>query len=192
MRMSRNNVAAALTLSALLLAACGGGSGPAQTQAASDSEQGSPTDGPATLQPAATVDAGGNGGNGGNGGGRPAGWDQYGKVHVDVSGPVTKSADYGFMPAGSLFGGAQGSALNFAIEGTSELVSILVNPDGTVVVSYASADFSMPAAECTTSDWNLGATSGSGSFDCTAGVVILGSGAMAQDGRIKGSFEAHA
>jgi hypothetical protein len=178
---------ATLVVAALIVTACGR-SGPGQATQPGDGP-GAPSDGVSpTAAPLATV----AGGGGVGGGGKPAGWDQYGKVHVDISGPVSKSADYGFLPAGSTFGGNLGSALNFTTEGTSEILSVLVNPDGTVAVSYTGTDLSMPAAECTTSNWNIGATSGSGSFDCTAPVVIMASGATAQNGKIKGTFEARA
>ena len=169
-----------------VVAACGG-STPTQApggQATQPGNGGTATDEPqATDQPDAT--------QGGGDGTKPAGWDRYGKVHVEVSGPVNKSGDYGFVPAGSLFGGPQGSSLNFTIEGSNEIVSILASTDGKVIVSYGGGDFSMPAAECTTSNWNLGTTSASGSFDCTAAFVIMASGATVQGGTIKGTFDAH-
>jgi len=173
-----------LALSAVL-AACGG-SAPSQAQGGQPTQGGTATDQPqVTDQPVGTQAGGGGTGN------LPAGWDQYGKVHVDLSGPVSKSADYGFIPAGSLFGGPQGSSLNFTIDGSNEIVSILASSDGKVIVSYGSTEFSMPAAECTTSNWNIGTTSASGSFDCTAAFVIMASGATVQGGSIKGSFDAH-
>lgn len=178
---------AGLALAALLTSACGGGSGATQAAAATTPAGGNPTAATsnATDEPQATQ-------TGGGGGSKPAGWDQYGSVHIEVSGPVSKSADYGFVPAGSLFGGAQGASLNFTVEGTNEVVAILISADGTVVISYGGQDFSMPAAQCTTSNWNVGATSGSGSFDCTAQLTILASGASVQGGKITGTFQAHA
>lgn len=178
MRVLRSGLAVGVLVA--VVAACSGA--PAATQGPGGGG-GSTTQPQATVQPVATQP-----GSGGN----TAGWDQYGKVHIEVSGPVQKTGDYGFVPAGSLFGGAQGSSLNFTNDNTSELVSILISPDGTVVVSVTTAEFSAPAAQCTTSNWNMGATSGSGSFDCTAALVILASGATAQGGTVKGTFEAHA
>jgi hypothetical protein len=185
--MHRKRLFIATVLIGVVAAACGGGS---------------PTAAPggATQNPAATTDGGGGGGptdapeatqSGGGGGGNVD--TTYGRMHIEISGPVTKSADYGFLPAGSIFGGAQGSALNFStgVEGTSEIASILIGADGKVVVSWITTDFQAPAAECTTSNWNVGGTSGSGSFDCTAALVIMGSGAMVQDAKVKGNFEAH-
>ena len=188
--MKNAGILSLVAVVALVVVACGAGSEPSQTTANGPAE--APTTGiaPSADAPVATDSTGTGGNSGTGGGGKPAGWDQHGKVHVEMSGPVSKSADYGFLPAGSFFGGDQGSALNFTVEGTNEVVSVLMNPDGTVVVSYAGVDFQMPGAECTTSNWNVGSTSGSGSFDCTAAIVILGSGALAQDGKIKGSFEA--
>ena len=182
-----------LGTTALLLSACGSAATPTQPAGAGSTSGAQPTgnggnvatEPVATDQPAAT-----QAGNGG-GDGKSPGWDQYGKVHVDMAGPVTKSADYGFVPAGSLFGGAQGSSLNFS-NGNDEIVSILIGADNKVIVSYGGQDFSMPGAECTTSNWNVGATSASGSFDCKAAITILASGASAQNGTIKGTFDAHA
>ena len=154
---------------------------------------------PATSGPgAATQNPGGVGATpgalatqGGGGGGKPAGWDQYGKVHIEISGPVQKSADYGFVPAGSIFDSAAGSSLSFTNEASNEIVSILVAADNKVLVSYGGLDFSAPAAECTTSNWNMGATSASGSFDCTAAFVLMPSGATVSGAKIKGTFDAH-
>jgi hypothetical protein len=172
----------------LALAACGG-SGPTQAPNTGGGG-GTATDTPAevTDAPPATQ----SGGGGGNGGSKPAGWDQYGKVHIEISGAATHTGDYGFIPAGSLFGGAQGSSLNFTIEGTDTIVSIVIGSDEKVLVSFGSPEMSAPAAECTTSNWNVGATSASGSFDCEAALVILASGAMVSGARVTGSFDARA
>jgi hypothetical protein len=179
----------ALAIITVVLSACGGS--PATQPpagATTGTGGGTPTENPpATDEPAAT-DAGGGGGGGGN----PAGWDRYGKVHVEMGGPVQKTVELGFIPAGSIFGGAQGSSLSFTNEGSNEVLSILIGPDNNVIVSYGGLEFSMPGTECTTSNWNIGATSGSGSFDCKASIVILASGASVTDGTLKGSFDAHA
>lgn len=185
-------ISIAATLAVAMLAACGGAV-PTQAPGATSGGVGSETTASEATTATDIESTETTAGGGGNGtGAKPAGWDQYGKIHIEMSGPVTKSADYGFLPAGSVFGGDQGSALNFAVEGTNEIVSVLINPDGTVVVSYTGPDAQLPGSECTTSGWNVGAASGSGSFDCTAPVVIMGSGAMVQNGKIKGTFEAHA
>lgn len=167
----------------LVVAACG--SSPATTQGPGATQGGAATDGgdTPTNPPVATQSSGG--------GSKPAGWDQYGKVHIEIGGPVQHSGDYGFVPAGSIFGGAQGSSLNFSIEGSDEIVSILIGADSKVLVSYGSEALSVPAAQCTTSNWNIGATSGSGSFDCTAALAIVASGATVSGVTVKGSFDAH-
>lgn len=177
----RNRTGISVLVLALALAACGGG---APTQAPGGGG-GQATPGAGPTDAAQATQAGGGGGN------KPAGWDQYGKVHIEISGPISKSGDYGFIPAGSIFGGTQGSSLSFAIEGTNEIVSILTTAEGKTVVSYGGEDFTAPAAECTTSNWNIGATSASGSFDCKAGFVITAAGATLQNATIKGSFDAH-
>jgi hypothetical protein len=194
--VKRHRLLIPFTALSLALAACGGGPAtqvPAGGQTANPGVGGgTPTDAPeATDEPVATQSSGGGGG-GGDGGPKPAGWDQYGKVHIELSGPVTHAGDYGFIPAGSYFGGAQGSTLNFTIDGSNEIVAILASADGTVIVSYGSVDMSVPASECTTSNWNIGATSASGSFDCKASLIILSSGATLSNGTLKGTFDAHA
>jgi hypothetical protein len=189
--VTRHRLLILLATLSLALAACGGG-GPTQAPGGATTNPGggggTATDvPPATDTPVATQSDGGGGG-----GSKPAGWDQYGKVHIELTGPVEKSGDYGFIPAGSIFGGAQGSSLSFAIEGVNEIVSIIIGADGKVIVSYGTEELSAPAAECTTSNWNVGATSASGSFDCTAGFIILTSGSTVTGGRIVGTFDARA
>src|SRR5690349_4152325 len=159
MPVTRSRFIEGLTIAALVLSACGGNAGATQQPAgatAGTGGGGTATQPADTEQPAST-EAGGGGTGSGN---KPAGWDRFGKVHVEMGGPVQKTVELGFVPAGSLFGGAQGSSLSFTIEGSNEVVSILVGADNKVVVSYGGPEFSMPAAECTTSSWNVGATSG--------------------------------
>jgi hypothetical protein len=170
---------------AIVLAACSSGSptqAPAQTADAGGGGGGATQAPDATQAPAATA------GGGGLGGGSATG---TGTVHLEVSGPVSKTGDYDFAPAGSIFGGSAGSSLNFTNDQTNEVVSILIS-DGKVFVSYGSLDFSVPAAECTTTNWNVTATSGSGEFDCNASLIITAAGAQLTGGRIKGSFTTHA
>ncbi|MEA2674391.1 MAG: hypothetical protein QOI92_1583 [Chloroflexota bacterium] len=165
---------------AIVLAACSSAS---PTQAPVQTADAGGGGGGATQAPAATAGGGGLGGGGATG---------TGTVHLEVSGPVSKTGDYDFAPAGSIFGGSQGSSLNFTNDQTNEVVSILVSADGQVLVSYGSLDFSVPASVCTTTNWNLTATGGSGEFDCNASLVITAAGAQLTGGRIKGSFTAHA
>ena len=184
MQLPRSFLAVALV--GLLAAACGGASatqGPAGATQNPGGGGGEATDGPGGGE--ATQNPGGGGG--GAGGGDAT----YGKVHIEISGPVTKNADFGFIPAGSMFGGDQGSVLNFAGGDNSEVVSILVSPDQPVVVSYAGTDFQAAGATCTTTNWNVGASSASGSFECDAPIVIMASGGTATGAKIKGSFDAH-
>lgn len=174
MQLSRSIVAIALM--GLVAAACGGGSA---TQAPGGATQGP---GSATTVPGPTQGGGGGGGTVN---------DKNGKVHIEIRGPVEKTGDYGFLPAGSIFGGTAGSTLNFTNEGSNEIVSISIGPDGAVVVSYAGTDMSVPASQCTTSNWNIGSTSASGSFECNAGFAIISGGAMVQGVTVKGNFDAH-
>ena len=171
---------------AIVFSACSSGSptqAPAQTADAGGGGGGATQAHDATQPPAATA------GGGGLGGGAATG---TGTIHLEISGPVSKTGDYDFAPAGSIFGGSAGSSLNFTNDQTSEIVSILVSGEGKVLVSYGSMDFSVPGAECTTTNWNLTATSGSGEFDCNASLVITAAGAQLTGARIKGSFTTHA
>lgn len=171
---------------ALVAGACGGNS---------------PTKAPAgaTQNPAAGTDDGGGGGateapgatqSGGGGGGGGTG--QYGSVQFQITGPVAASGTYDFIPASSIFGGSAGAALNFANSSDANAVlSIIVNETGKVFVSYASTTGQVPGAECTTSDWDMQASSAKGKFDCTAAMSIPASGAAVAGGHITGQFTAH-
>ena len=169
----------------LLVAACGGNAA-TTAPGATQSGGGGGGGGGATQQPAATQ-SGGGGGGGGN-----ADF-TYGKVTFTVTGPVTDSGAFGFVPAASLFGGDQGSSLSFTdnLASGTNLISIIQGQDGAVVVSYTSAKGQVPAATCTTSDWNMGSGQGSGKFDCKAAFSITASGATVNGGEIKGEFSAH-
>jgi hypothetical protein len=184
--MNTSRAIAALGILALLVSACGG-SGPAATQAT-----GGGGGGTATNQPQATVEAQGTDAGGG-GGGNDIGFGN-GKATFAVTGAITASGEYGFVTYGSIFGGSQGSSLTFArtTGANASLLNIIVGSDGSVLVSYTGPEGQVPAASCTTSEWNMGATSGSGKFDCAAQFTITSSGATVQGGNIKGSFEAHA
>lgn len=176
---------AAVVLVGLVAVACGGTPATAGPGGATQNPGGGATPGVQATPGAQATQSGGGGGT------KPAGWDRNGKVHIEISGPVQKSAEYGFVPAASIFGNAQGSSFNFTIDGVNEVVSILIGPDQKVLVSYGGEDFTAPAAECKTSNWNIGATTASGSFDCTAGFVIVASGATLTGANIKGTFDAH-
>lgn len=180
-----------VVLVALVAGACGG-SGATQTPAGATQAAGATQDGGgggggggSTEQPAATQSGGGGGGGGGTG--------QYGSVTFTVSGAFDKTATFDFIPAGSMFGGSNGSALNFT-DGTSDgqgsVLSILIDESGKAVVSYVGTEGQVPAAECTTSDWNVGAQNASGKFDCKAALSITASGATVQGGKITGQFTA--
>ena len=172
----------AVTLLGVLVAACG--STPA-TQGPDGPGATSNNGGQATQDPGPVQTQSGNGGNGGNGGG------QFGSVKFTISGPFDKSDEYPFVPAGSMFGGAAGSVLNFSNTGdSSSIVSILVSEDGSVVVSYVGTEGQVPGATCTTRDWNMEARGGSGKFECTASLSFTGSGAAVEGGKIVGEFTA--
>ena len=126
------------------------------------------------------------------GGGGPGGGGQYGSVKFQLTGAIEKSGELPFVPPGSMFGGAAGTILNFTDSAdNTQILSILVDQSGKVVVSYSGTDGQVPAAECTTTDWKIEAQSGSGKFDCTAAMSFTGSGAMVEGGKITGEFTAH-
>ena len=170
----------AVTLVGVFAAACGGSpatqgpDGPGSTPGS----QATQNSGPGETQ------IGGGGGGGGSG--------QYGSVKFQLSGAIEKSGELPFVPPGSMFGGAAGTVLNFADSAdNTQIISILVDESGKVVVSYSGTDGQVPAAECTTTDWKIEVQSGSGKFDCTAAMSITGSGAMVEGGKITGEFTAH-
>lgn len=174
----------AVVVLGVVVAACGGGT-PTQAPAATQAGGGGGGGGGATQQPAATED-GGNGGNTID--------FTYGKVTFTTTGPIATQGEYGFIPMGSMFGGAQGTVLNFGNSSGSDgsILSIIVAADGTVTVSFSgSALGQIPGTTCTTSDWNIGSGNASGKFDCTAQFSITPSGAVVEGGTIKGEFTAH-
>lgn len=174
----------AVAVLGIAIAACGGGA-PTQAPGATQAGNGG-NGGTATQQPAATE---GNGGNGGTIG------FQYGKVTFTIDGMVKANGELGFIPQASMFGGAQGSSLNFADSdsggSTGTLLSIVIGADGAVLVSYVGPAGQVPAATCTTSDWNVGGTSASGKFDCKSDISLTSSGAAVGGSTIKGDFTAH-
>lgn len=179
------NVGAAVVLG-VMVAACGG-SGPTQAPGATQGGGGATQGAAATSDtgPGATVDGGGGGGGGDT---------SHGKVTFTVSGPLSTSGEYGFIPAGSIFGGAQGSVFNFGDSSgaSGNILSMIISPDGSVLVSFAGTAGQVPAAQCTTSDWNIGATEARGKFDCTAAMSLTATGATVEGGTIKGEFTARA
>jgi hypothetical protein len=171
-------------LLAFVAAACGGGSPTQAPGAATQNPEATQDSGGGATQAPGATQAGGGGGGGGNG--------QFGSAQFQITGPLETSGTYDFSPVGSIFGGSAGTVLNFVSPGDNGAVlSILIDPTGKVAVSYLSGAGQVPGAECTTSDWDIQATSGKGKFDCTAQMTITSSGAAVQGGRITGDFTAH-
>jgi hypothetical protein len=154
----------------------------------------------ATQGPAATTPGGGGGstpapqatqpGGGGGGGGPDF---ANGKGHFEVSGPATKSGDLGFLPIASHFGGMDQTILNFTAGDTdkTETLTITVASGGQLTAIYASLDLTVTGIECTASNLNIGATSASGSFDCSKTMAVMSSGSV-EGAVLKGNFEARA
>lgn len=172
-----------------VVAACGGGT---PTQAPGATQSGGGGGGGATQQPAATTDPGPGETDDGGGNGGTIGF-QYGKVTFTITGAITANGELGFIPQASLFGGDQGTVLNFGdsdIGGSGTVVSVATSADGSVIVSYVGTAGQVPGATCTTSDWNIGTGSASGKFDCEAVLSITASGAAVAGSKIKGEFTA--
>jgi hypothetical protein len=170
---------------AIVISACSSG-GPTQAPAQTTAGGGGGGGGSGTTQPpAATTDSGSGGGGGVVGAGA-------GTAHIEVSGPVSKTGDYDFVPAGSLFGGSAGSSFSFTNAAATDVLTISTTSDGKVVILYGTPDFTVPGTECTTSNWNIGATSASGSFECDAPLIITAAGAQVTGGKVKGNFTVHA
>jgi hypothetical protein len=102
--------------------------------------------------------------------------------------------DLPFFAIGSRFGGAAGVALNFTAEGGSAIASI-TSPGSTTsdtwTISLVNDTLNANASECQLSNWNIGATSASGTFDCKNGfaIKVLG-GAYVNGVTMKGNFTA--
>jgi hypothetical protein len=178
--MKRHRLLIPLAALSLALAACGGG-GPTQAPGGPTTNPGD-GGGTATDVPPAPTD-----GAGGPGGGNPGG---SGQIHIEIGGPVDVTVDEPFFPIGSRFGGAAGTALNFTNEDATGIASI-GEANGTVFVSYVSEELAANAQNCQLSNWNIGATSGSGSFDCKEGFATMtADGQFVSGVTMKGSFEA--
>jgi hypothetical protein len=167
-------------ISALLLG-CGGV--PAGTQApagATTNTGGGGATAPATtVAPGATTSGGGNGNTGGG----------SGQIHLEIGGPIQMTVDQPFFAFGSRFGGPAGLALNFTTEGADGLATV-TGVNDQIVIGYVSEELGASATTCTVSNWNIGATSGSGSFDCSEGFATKMDGTFLPGLTMKGSFEA--
>jgi hypothetical protein len=179
-----------LALSTALIAACGsssatptpagnggggdgGGAGSSAAATQSTSQQTSGT-------------AGGGGGGGGGGANHPAGWDRYGKVTYEISGPATASGELGFVPAGSVFAGAQ-TSLSFFDEGQNTVIALRFDGSN-AYAQYGDGKLTYTSESCTAKDLKTAAPA-SGSFECQ-GVVIVESGAVMTGAKMTGSFTA--
>lgn len=162
----------------VLVAACSGNPPATQGPAGATTNPGGATTNPG----GATVDPGGGGPDFANG-----------KGHFEISGGATKSGDLGFLPIASQFGGMDTTLLNFTAGDTdqTETLSIQITGGGTLVAIYASLDVTVTGVVCTASNLNVGATTASGSFDCSQTIAVTSSGATIQ-ATLKGNFEARA
>ena len=164
-----------------LVAACSGSPGASQNPGGGGGD--GPTTPPAVTNAPVESLSGGGAGSGGNTGGGS------GQMHIEISGPVEVSGDYPFFAFGSRFGGEAGVQLNFTNEGSDAIASIS-GIQGTFVITYVSEQLTANSQVCELTDWNIGATSGSGSFDCKDGFATKLDGTYLTGVRIKGNFEA--
>jgi hypothetical protein len=179
MRLLRSTLAIGLV--AVVGVACGS---PAATQGPAAATQGAGGDTPA---PVATEPGGGgpttNPGGGGNIGGGS------GQIHIEIGGPAQQVVDEPFFAIGSRFGGAAGVQLNFTDDGDNGIAGI-TGIDDAWTISWTSEALSVNSADCQLSNWNIGATSGSGAFDCKNGFGVKPDGTYLTGVTMKGSFQA--
>ena len=173
----------AISLLGVIAAACGGSPGAtagtgSPTQAPGG---GTPTEAPGggtpTEGPVATQGGGGNPANG------------TGQIHIEIGGPKPQTVDQPFFAFGSRFGGAAGVQLNFTSESAEGIAGITgINDQWIVTWSGAGGVFS--AQNCSVSNWDIGTTSGHGSFDCKDGFATTADGQYLTGVTLKGNFTA--
>jgi hypothetical protein len=173
----------AMVFMASAIAACGGAK-TTQTPSSGDGR------GPTAAPEATSAD--GSGSTAGTGGGGTVVGTGNGTLNLTITGPVQKSADYPFIPAGSILSNDQGGSLSFADDAAGEVVSVLVAADKSVVVSFGSQDFAVPGATCTTTNWTFGVSGASGSFECKDGLAIKADGSQVTGVTMKGTVNVHA
>lgn len=174
----------AISLLALIVVACGGSpAGGTATQApGGGGATQAPGDGGGTATQAPVATQGGPGGGIGGGG--------SGSMHIEVSGPVEASGDFAFFSIGSRFGGDAGTQLNFT-NGEGSAIAAVSGVGGTWVITLTSETLTANSQTCELKDWNMGATSASGSFDCKDGfAVTVADGGYHQGVNLKGNFTA--
>jgi hypothetical protein len=179
----------AIAIASLVVVACGGRAAPTQAPAATSADGGG--GGGATAGPEATAAGPGETVAGGGGGGGGTGSTANGSAHVELSGPATKSGDYGLVLPASIFGGDQGTTLSYTNEDATDVVAIRLQPDGTAIVSYGGQDLTAPGATCTTTNLNVTGSSASGSFECHDVMVVTAAAATLSGATLKGTFTAH-
>jgi hypothetical protein len=172
-----------MAAAAVLIAACGSGSGgPGATGAGA-------TQGPGNV-PGAT-DSGG----GGTGGGAID--TSKGKAHYEVTGAKTASGDLGFFATTSVWAfNGENSALLYWVDNGSTSLSISYSPGASSVV-FATQEFGVTLlpingviGTCTVDMAHIDASSASGTFKCEH-AAIVNSDSTLGEGTLTGSFEAH-
>jgi hypothetical protein len=158
---------------AVLIAACGSGSGgPGATGAA-------PTQGPGNVPGGGVIDT------------------SKGKAHYEVSGAKTASGDLGFFTTTSMWAfNGENSALLYFVDTGSTSLTINYAP-GASTVTFATQEFGVTLlpingviGTCTVDMAHIDATSASGTFKCEH-AAIVNSDSTIGEGTLTGSFEAH-
>jgi hypothetical protein len=188
MQLPRSIVAVLLV--GVVAAACGS-STPTQ---APGSTQG-PGGGGATIDPGGggpTTDPGGGGPTTDPGGGGPIlPGNGSGKVRYEITGSLEKNGELPFFGIGSRFGGEAGKYYAFTDASDNTQIVTVYEAQGTWLVGYVSEAGSVSATACEMSNVNTSDTRASGTFDCPNAIIVKADGSFANDGRIKGSFEAN-
>lgn len=173
-----------MAAAAVLIAACGSGSGgPGATGGAA-------TQGPGNV-PGATD----SGSGGGTGGGTID--TSKGKAHYEVTGAKTASGDLGFFATSSVWAfNGENSALLYWVDSGSTSLTISYAPGASSVV-FATQEFGVTLlpinnviGTCTVDMAHIDASSASGTFKCEH-AAIVNSDSTIGEGTLTGSFEAH-
>jgi hypothetical protein len=166
-----------MTLFGAMVAACGSTPGATQGPGGGGPTQ-APGPGGATQPP---------------GGGVPGAALGTGTVHLEIGGDgLHAGGDYPFFAIGSRFSGeVAGVALNFTSDSADGLVTVSSPDEQTWVISFIGEALTANATECQLSNWNIGTSTATGTFDCKNGFASeTATGAYHQGVTMKGNFTA--
>ena len=112
-----------------------------------------------------------------------------GPIHIEIGGPLPRRVDIPSSRSPCRFGGEAGTALNFTT-GEGGGIAAINEVNGIVVVSWVTEELGANAQDCQLSNWTIGATSGSGSFDCSNGFATKVDGSFLSGITMRGTFQA--